>query len=226
MILEYFKKIFGKKDEKTIKTYEECLYEEYGNCNPLEKHISIFFIADTHNCLGYNEDKIKELEQGNNCDCCILLGDHSASDLSAITKVITKCPIYGVLGNHDHLGLYDNFNITDINGKVIEIRGVKIAGLSGSFKYKNSPYSALYTHEESIDITNRMENCDIFVSHDKPFLQDSEDIVHNGLKGITNYIYKNKVPIHIHGHLHTDNVEYLKNGTKSITVYGMKKIDL
>lgn len=49
---------------------------------------------------------------------------------------------------------------------------------------------------------------------------------HDGLKGITQYIYKNHIPLHIHGHLHEENEEILKNGTKSIGVYKVKVLEI
>ena len=51
-----------------------------------------------------------------------------------------------VLGNHDSWEKYKEYDIENINGKVININGIRIAGISGSFKYKNSDQYALYTH--------------------------------------------------------------------------------
>ena len=55
---------------------------------------------------------------------------------------------------------------------------------------------------------------------------DRNDNVHDGLKGITNYIYKNHIPLHIHGHLHEESEEILKNGTKSICLYQIKLLEI
>ena len=224
-LINIFKQIFKKENNINNKpsTYEEELLNKYGYCNQFNKHITIYFIADTHNNLAYNDKMKEEIKEANECDCCILLGDHSAGDLEAITSIVTV-PIYGILGNHDHWHLFDSFNITDINGKVIEVKGVKIAGLAGSFKYKNSPSSCLYTHEESINILDKLEPVDILVTHDKAYLEESTDTVHNGLKGITYYLYKNKTPLHIHGHIHEEKEYYLKNNTKVLSLYLNKKI--
>ena len=61
---------------------------------------------------------------------------------------------------------------------------------------------------------------------DKPFIEDKHNPAHDGLKGITKYIYKNHIPLHIHGHLHEENEQILKNGTKSICVYMAKLIEI
>ena len=49
---------------------------------------------------------------------------------------------------------------------------------------------------------------------------------HDGLKGITEYIYKNHISIHIHGHIHGESEEILKNGTKCICLYKVKLLEL
>lgn len=151
-------------------TFEEQLLTEFGNCNEKKYHnLKLLFITDTHNCLTYDNESLKYLKNITNYDYCILLGDHSADDLYEITKIIPKEKICGVLGNHDSWEKYKEYDIENINGKVININGIRIAGISGSFKYKNSDQYALYTHEESIEIANNMTEADILVSHDKPF---------------------------------------------------------
>ena len=195
-------------EEKIEKSYEDDLYKQYGRCRDIQKYnLKILFITDTHNCLTYDKECIEYIKNAKDYDYCILLGDHSANDLDEITKMISKDKICGVLGNHDSWDKYEEYGINNIDGKIIEVNGVKIAGISGSFKYKNSDQYALYTHEESIEIADKMEYADILVSHDKPFTKDFHDNAHDGLKGITKYLYKNKVSLHIHGHLHEENEE-------------------
>ena len=72
---------------------------------------------------------------------------------------------------------------------------------------KNSDNYALYTHEESIDLANKMESADILVYHDKSFITDNHNMAHDGLKGVTEYIYKHNIALHIHGHLHENYAE-------------------
>jgi len=208
-------------------TFEDELLNNFGNCNEnINYNLKILFITDTHNCLTYDKESLEYLKNITNYDYCILLGDHSADDLYEITKIIPKEKICGVLGNHDSWEKYKEYDIKNIDGKVIDIKGIRIAGISGSFKYKNSDQYALYTHEESIEIANNMEAADILVSHDKPFTEKQYGDAHDGLKGITQYIYKNHIPLHIHGHLHEESEEILKNGTKSIGLYKIKLIEL
>lgn len=208
------------------KTFEDKLLKEYGKANELKKYnLKILFIADTHDCLRNDMESI-ELLKNSHYDYCILLGDHSTNDIDIILENVPLEKIYGVLGNHDGWEKYSAYGIKDINGKVINVNGVKIAGLSGSYNYKNSKDYALYSHEESLEIANKMETADIFISHDKPFIDDNHNPAHDGLKGVTEYIYRNHIPLHIHGHIHIPNEEILKNGTKSICLYNINLLEL
>lgn len=218
---------YNKTKLITEKNFEDKLLDKYGNCTERNKYnIKILFITDTHNCLTYDSQTLNLIKSVKDYDYCILLGDHSADDLVEILKIVPKDKICGVLGNHDNWEKYEEYSINNIDGKIIEIKGIKIAGISGSYKYKNSEQYALYTHEESIEIANNMEQADILVSHDKPFLQKEYGDAHDGLKGITEYIYKNHISIHIHGHLHEENEQILKNGARSIGVYKVKCLEL
>ncbi len=219
-------KLFSRT-KRIEENYENKLLKQYGECNRNKKfNVKILFITDTHNCLTYEKETLDQIKNIKEYDYCILLGDHSADDLYEITHIIPKEKICGVLGNHDSWEKYKEYSIENIDGKVININGIRIAGMSGSFKYKNSDQYALYTHEESIEIANNMAEADIFVSHDKPFTEKQYGDAHDGLKGVTQYIYKNHIPLHIHGHLHEEYEEILKNGTKSIGLYKIKLIEL
>lgn len=207
--------------------FENKLYKKYGKCNNMPHfNLKILFVTDTHDCLSYEEDTLNFIKNTNDYDYCILLGDHSATDLQLITQIIPKDKLCGVLGNHDSWDKYKEFSINNIDGKVIDIKGVRIAGISGSYKYKNSSEYALYTHEESIDIACKMETADILVSHDKPYTKKQYGDAHDGLKGVTEYIYKNHIPLHIHGHLHEESEDILKNGTKTICLYKAKILEM
>ena len=209
------------------KNYEDILYKTYGTANKIQRYnLKLLFIADTHNCLKDGNEILKYIQEQKDYDYCILLGDHSASDIEEILKVIPLNKICGILGNHDSWNKYDIYGITNISGKVIDIKGIRIAGISGGHKYKNSNEYVLYTHEESIQIANNIEKADILITHDKPFIQDNHNSAHDGLKGITEYIYKNHIALHIHGHLHENKEEILRNGTKSICLYMAKLLEL
>lgn len=221
-IINLFNKLFNKNDFS-----ENKLLKKYGKAYPLKKYnLKLLFLADTHNCLKHDSDVLNYIKENDDYDYCILLGDHSASDLDMILKIVPLNKICGVLGNHDSWDKYTNYGITNIGGNIIDINDLKIAGMGGSFKYKRNDEYAFYTQEESIEIAKKIGNADIFVTHDKAFTEDNHNPVHDGLKGITNYIYTNHIPLHIHGHLHENMEEVLKNGTKSIGIYIAKIIKI
>lgn len=223
-IIELYKKIFKAVSKKP---FEDSLLQKYSYCNkPKKYNVKILFITDTHDCLAYEKDTLEFIKSIKEYDACILLGDHSAKDLEEILKIVPNNKIYGVLGNHDSWDKYELHNINNINGKVVHIKGMKVAGIGGSYKYKTTNQYSMYSHEESITIADSMEEADILISHDKPFTTKQYGDAHDGLKGITKYIYKNHIPIHIHGHIHQENQEILKNGTTSICLYKVKYIEL
>ena len=187
---------------------------------PINLSLRMLIIADTHGCLNPND-----IPQNHNADVCLLLGDLSKEDIAIIKEKVVGVPIYGVLGNHDGFELYDRYGIENIHGKVVEVNGVRIAGLQGSLRYKYSDMP-LYTDEESVEIAEKMEEADILISHDSPkHLYGDNDFAHSGLQGITRYCEKYSVPLNIHGHHHENMRSVLENGTTSICCYGAHVID-
>lgn len=224
-MLNLLKRFFSKEEIPNYLSpkYEEILFKKYGKATKVDKKISLLVIADTHGTL--NEEHFYEYLKNKDYDICILVGDHTSRDIEIILNYIAKDKLYGLKGNHDFEYL-KNYNICDINGKIIEINGVKILGMEGSFKYKPVDFPS-FTQEESITFFENKEKVDILVSHDKTFdYTKIKDPAHQGLIGITNYIFKNNIPIHIHGHIHEPYKKELINGTLEYSVFGYELIEL
>lgn len=224
-IINYFKRNNPEEiNDYYSKKYESKLYKKYGDCNPFTKKIRILAIADTHGTL--DEDKFKEFIKHNNVyDLVVMIGDHYTRDIDIIVDNVDKSKLVGILGNHDYNYLSE-YNIPNINGKIITINGVRILGMQGSFKYKQVDFPS-FTQDESINFLNQFDAVDILISHDKKFDPDKlKDPAHQGLIGITNYIYEKKVPYHIHGHIHEPYHREMLNKTKEISVFGYEMIDL
>ena len=221
-MLDKLKKLFSNK--KKI-NYEDELLEKFG-INPVSNfnHIDILIITDTHNCLYYDKKEIEKIKDAK-YDICLLLGDVTNSDIYEILKIVPYNKIYGLLGNHDGLDRFEESKIRSLNGQVITVNNVRIAGLQGSHRYKVGNYG-MYSHEESIKIADRIPEADILVSHDRPFTKDNNDNVHDGLKGVTYYCYKNHIKLEIHGHLHKETEEILKNGTRVVGKYKVSILNL
>jgi len=221
-VFNFFKR---KIKGRNIKIDEEKLYRKYGNCRTISNHIKLLIISDTHGLLSYKEDYQEKLKMINDYDLCCALGDISYSDYEIILKYIPKEKIVALLGNHDDFDVLKHFDICDLNGKVVTVNGIRIAGIQGSFKYKDEKFPS-FTHEESVEFLNEMEEVDILLSHAGPFLEYNNDPVHSGLKGITEYLYKKHVPYNIHGHNHKNEDTLLKNGTKVMERFIIEKIEI
>lgn len=137
--------------------------------------MNILFIADLHYLNTDNLEKIKNLSY----DICILLGDIPKKYLDAIKEVVDNNKLYGITGNHDTFNLLEKNNINDIDMKIININGIKIAGISGGVKYKFGMYAMLKQEELLEKITN-LQKCDILVSHETGYHYLKEDIAHEG----------------------------------------------
>lgn len=178
--------------------------------------LNMLIIADTHGCLS-----IEDIPN-DNFDVCLLLGDVYECDLRLIKESITNVPIYGILGNHDGFQTLNMYEIENIHNKIINIKGIKIAGIQGSLRYKNSDMP-LYTDEESKEIASSLGKADILISHDSPkFLYSIDDYAHSGLQGITDYCENNNILLNIHGHHHENATHVLENGTIAVCCYGVR----
>ena len=223
------KNVDNENNKNKGEVFEESLLNKYGECKTYTNFgLKILFITDTHNCLAYTDKYLNELKSlyETDYDLCLILGDLSRLDIDEIKRIIPNEKLYGIVGNHDSLKFLETSGVKDINGKVITCKGVKIAAIMGSNKYKDGDYG-MQTQEESILLSENMEEADILISHDKKFDYNKiKDPAHQGLIGITDYLFKNKIPVHIHGHLHEETEEILRNGTKSICLYQVKLLEI
>ena len=203
----------------------ERLLKVFGYANAMIPNtVKLLIITDTHNTLN-EEELIDAINMHPNYDICVLLGDHSDADIRKILNHIPKEKIYALLGNHD-TNYIENYNFNNLNGRIIEINGVKLMGIQGSFKYKPVNFPS-FSQEDSIRFLNDKEPVDILLSHDGPFNDEStNNPAHQGLFGITYYLYKNHVKYNVHGHIHERFNKQLINGTKEMSLFGIEYIEL
>jgi len=168
--MNLIKKLFGVNDKNISKkrniTYEDELLQQFGKIEEKNiKHINILIITDTHNCLYYDQVSM-EIVKNSEYDVCLILGDVSNNDIFEILKYVPYDKIWGILGNHDGLDRFEEFNIRNLNGKVINVNGVKIAAIQGSHRYKQGNYG-MYTHEESLKIKESLNKGELESNHRK-----------------------------------------------------------
>lgn len=227
---EYYNQLMQKEDRNSFSfeakyaNQEEILYKICGQARPVTNRIKLIVITDTHNAL--NEEEFKTfMAHHPNYDACLLLGDFGYNDIPTILKYIPKDKIYALLGNHDTNYIELN-GLNNLNGKMITINGVRILGIQGSFRYKPVSFPS-FSQKESIEFLCNKEEADILVSHDSAFnSESSHNPAHQGLFGITYYLFKNRVPYHIHGHIHNPYRKTMINGTEEISSFLYEYLEL
>lgn len=131
-------------------------------------------------------------------------------------------PLVFVHGNHDAGPQYvsDGRILTgvqggeDIHGRVVEMKGLLIAGLEGSMRYKpGAPY--MYTEQEMARCVARLvprllwnrqrhgRALDILVAHSPPFgIHDNQDLAHTGFRVFRAFMRYFRPRYLLHGHVH------------------------
>lgn len=164
-----------------------------------EKNLRILAIADLHCWDRLTLETVRNFNFDYNS--CVLLGDIPLNALIFLREIIEKL-IFGVLGNHDEFGQLERCGIENLDRKTVTINGVKIAGLSGSHRYKHGDYPLL-SQRESIAATRKIPAADILISHDTAYrIMGRKDAAHCGLKGISKYISRYKPKFNLCGHYH------------------------
>lgn len=222
MLRDLFRK--QRKTEFSLPTDYEDILDPSSGVRELKGRLDMLVVADTHGEL-WMDGYLRESVRGITCDVCMILGDVHDYDLQIILEEVPREKIVALLGNHDRFRLLEEYSLIDLNGKVKDCCGFRIGGMQGSFRYKNENFPS-FDHEESIAFTDQLPECDIFLSHDGPYLTDSHSKVHDGLMGITKYLYEKRVPLNIHGHNHHSSLMRLRNGTMVKEVYQVEHLIL
>lgn len=192
---------------------------QQGKQNPVNKFLRIMVISDLHSWSRQELGMIRDYDY----HCCVLLGDIPLQALELIHDVSHE-QIFGVLGNHDEPDQLKRCGIPDLNGKVITVNGVTIAGLSGSHRYKDGNHVML-SQKESISAAKQLPPADILISHDTVYhIMGRKDNAHCGLKGISQYISNHKTKLNLCGHYHENSSKSYK-GCEIRCVYGCSLID-
>jgi Icc-related predicted phosphoesterase len=101
----------------------------------------------------------------------------------------------------------------NIEGRIVEAHGLRIAGLGGSLRYKAGPnqYSQAQMRWRALHLEFRVRlkrvrnrrKLDILVTHAPPFgLADANDAAHVGFVAFHRLIQKFQPLLFVHGHIH------------------------
>ena len=101
----------------------------------------------------------------------------------------------------------------NIDGRVVEAAGLRLAGLGGSLRYKEGPnqYSQGQMRRRALMLELRLRlnrvrdgrNLDVLVTHAPPYgLAEAEDSAHVGFVAFLRLIRRLQPLLHVHGHVH------------------------
>lgn len=182
-------------------------------------------------------------------DLIISCGDLPYYYLDFLTSAL-DVPLFYVNGNHDGGPQYaadgkvwrDVRGGVDIHSKVVSHKGLILAGLQGSMRYKaHAEY--MYSESEMRMVTAQMvprllwnrqrfgRALDILVTHSPPFgIHDRPDLPHTGFKVFLSFLRLFKPRYHLHGHIHVYRQDEIVStefeGTKILNVYPYRLLDI
>ena len=141
-------------------------------------------------------------------DCIISCGDLAPDYLDFLATKL-GVPVFYVRGNHD--GAYEESDYDvgqNLHRKIIEFRGVRMAGLEGCRRY--NPAFPQYTEREMARFVRRERVAafrrgapDLVVTHAPPAgIHDGADVCHQGFESFHRLMKAWKPAFFIHGHTH------------------------
>lgn len=179
-------------------------------------------------------------------DLAVSCGDLPYSYLEYIVTML-NVPSFYVHGNHDHPEYRANGTTLEepggwinLDGTTVEAKGVLLAGLEGSVRYKpRAPYQ--YTEREMAWkawrlapglLVNRLRHgryLDVLVAHSPPRgIHDGDDLPHRGFETFLGIIRLFKPRYLLHGHKHAYGPEATRTeyaGTEVINVDPFRVIE-
>jgi len=183
------------------------------------------------------------VRQAQGVELVLSCGDLPADYLEYIVSIL-NVPLYYVMGNHGSDGgekLYPE-GCENIDARVVEYKGLLIAGLEGSMRYNNRPKFQYTENEMRAKIAaltpalvlNRARYgryLDILITHAPPYhIHDADDLPHRGFKSFVWFIENYKPRYHFHGHVHLYDrctVRETQHGaTTIINTYGYKILEI
>lgn len=170
-------------------------------------------------------------------DLVLACGDLPPEYLSFLFHSL-NVPLYYVRGNHDiRYDLKPPMGCTDIHGKIVRFRHLKIMGFGGSRWYNGGMNQ--YTEAQMKKFIRKMRlsiwwsrGVDIVITHAPPrYIHDADDLCHRGFRSFISVIQKYRPDYFIHGHIHhhfTIPQERITtiNKTKVINTYGYNIIEI
>jgi Icc-related predicted phosphoesterase len=163
-------------------------------------------------------------------DLVLSCGDLDAAYLSFLVTMI-HTPLLYVPGNHDEsFEEHPPEGCDSIDGKVVEIKGVRVGGLGGSMWYNGKDLQ--FTEKQMsrkvkkfIRSAHKHSGLDVFISHAPPRgIHDLPDQCHTGFFAFHHIIEKLNPVVFLHGHNHEvysrNDRETVVEGVRVVNVFG------
>ena len=145
-------------------------------------------------------------------------GDLSYTYLEYMVTVL-GVPLCYVPGNHDpiynpHLDATHAEGCKNIDGRVVRVCGLSLAGLGGSPRYRPEGVNQYTQFEMTLRVVRLLPSLlwnrlryghalDILITHSPPFgIHDEDTQAHRGLRAINWLVGWAKPRYHLHGHIH------------------------
>ena len=140
-------------------------------------------------------------------DLILSCGDLSP-EYTEFLVTLAHCPLVYVHGNHDDRNSREPEGCICADGRLIEVNGVRILGLGGSFRYRPGRY--MFTEKQMkrrvraySSLLRRNHGFDILLTHAPAFgLNDLEDLPHRGFECFNTLLDTYRPAYFIHGHVH------------------------
>ena len=173
-------------------------------------------------------------------------GDLSYSYLEYIATMVSV-PCFFVRGNHDHVEYTSSGHtltrpggFIDLDERAVQVRGLLLAGLEGSIRYRPN---ARHQHTEGemmfkiwrlmpALLWNRLRYgryLDVLITHSPAFgIHDGQDPAHRGFRAFLRFMARFRPRYLLHGHHHTHPAEIYRTRylqTEIINVYPFQVIE-
>jgi len=207
----------------------------------LEGSMKILCISDRVEDKLYGP-RLQEYAEG--VEVVISCGDLPFEYLEYIVTFL-GVPVYYVLGNHDpdEYGKEYPGGCTPLDGEIVEIEGIPVAGLSGSMLYSGGPnqYSEGHMRRKARALSLKFwwrklrgkPPPRLFVAHSPPFgLGDRTDLAHIGFESFLPLIDRYEPEWWLHGHVHlygpnqAEQRRRRRGETKIFNVYGHQFLEV
>jgi Icc-related predicted phosphoesterase len=176
-------------------------------------------------------------------EAILACGDLPVNYLEYLVSML-NVPMFYVMGNHGGEGGEGDFpdGGENVDLRVVEYKGLLIAGLEGSQRYNSKPRFQ-YTENEMrariaaltpalmLNKARYGRYLDVLITHAPPYhIHDSADYAHRGFKSFVWFIEHYQPRYLIHGHVHVydqraDTIT-VRGATTVVNTYGYKILDI